>query len=676
MNKKEGHELKSETELLNVLQLICRRMFETRPKTEIKLMPYTHPDFAKRNLRQDINIDLSALFPHAQNGDFSYICTALKSSDDTELSLLTNGAEEICLNGENIPIVGETYEQNNKTFTIVHINVNKGYNELIFKCTKSDADFGLDYQVSHISYPFLWVCDYLLWERDTVPLPGFEDEQGFAVTELLKSGENKAYASCNIVFPKPTAPDTCIDFNALYTSGTYAYALSYAKADGELRLQSTCPLKVYVNGKESTTVRQGDMVIVECEKKAGTWGFESLSNTILHLPMLSGNRNLHWLLLGGFSAPALPQVQFVKPYEGADGAPTFWRFADKNTYLRPYLDSCFYGQWFYGLMVGQYGLLRASKYLPECYAYFKESMRILALYYPYMQYDAKTFGDATFIKRSVKTDDLDSIGTIGMNLYELYIRETDENVKKDILFVLNRLAESIYKNIPRMEDKTFYRIHTMWADDTFMSCPFLVRMGNLTGNTKYYDEVILQLKNYKKKLFIEEENIFSHIYFPEDQQANKIPWGRGNGWVYLALTEVIEHLPDGYPGKEDVIDIFKTAVRGLLPLQDENGMWHQVLNRPDSYAETSCTAIFTIALAKGVRMGILEKDLCLPKMQKAVDALLKYSVNENGDILGVCRGSSCSYDVSYYLNLKTICGDDHGTGVVLAAICEVLEGEL
>lgn len=91
-------------------------------------------------------------------------------------------------------------------------------------------------------------------------------------------------------------------------------------------------------------------------------------------------------------------------------------------------------------MVGQYGLLKASEFDKKYYDYFYGSMKILADYYQYMQYDAEQFGDATFLKRSIRKDDLDSIGTIGMNLCELYNRETDEEQSKAILSLIVELG--------------------------------------------------------------------------------------------------------------------------------------------------------------------------------------------------------------------------------------------
>lgn len=206
-----------------------------------------------------------------------------------------------------------------------------------------------------------------------------------------------------------------------------------------------------------------------------------------------------------------------------------------------------------------------------------------------------------------------------------------------------------------------------------MSCPFLARMGTLTGDTKYFDEVALQLKNYKEKMFLEDIGVFAHIYYVDEKRNNRVPWGRGNGWVYLAHAEVLEHLPQSHPDRKILEDNFVYAVEGLIALQNENGMWHQVLNMPTSYCETSCTAIFSIALAKGVGLGLLDKERYLPIIQKAVAAILEKYVDEQGNVHNVCRGSGCCDDAMYYANLGTVLNDAHGTGVVVQAIYALIE---
>lgn len=660
------------------IKYIADRMLETRPRGEVELRPYIRPDFVSKKLRRGIHIDLKEYFGNAQNGDYAYVSVNLKSQYASKAALTVKGAVSFKINGDSFGLDGKSSQKTCRDGEIFHIDLKEGDNPAVFKCVCENDIFALDYVCAHIYWPEYWTCDYLLWVRDTIPMEEYRGEQGFCVSELVRAVEKKSFKDCRTVFPKPSESDCVIDFNELYgnESGRYALAYSTAFCDGELKINPHGSCSVLVNGKktENYSLKKGDEIKIICERTGDNWGFEDLTGNILNLPQVNQERKnaFRWLLLGSFGSQDCKEIQFKEPFENADGKMTFWRFADGKTYLRPYLDTSFYGQWFYAVMVGETGLMYSSEYKREYYGYFYDSMSILYEYYKYMQYDAALFGDTPFLKRSVRKGDLDSIGTIGMNLCELYIREKSETKKEKIMYVLEDLIKSIYKNIPRMDDGCFYRIDTMWADDTYMSCPFLVRMGNITGNEKYYNEAVQQLKLYKERLYIEKENIFSHIYFPDKKRANGVPWGRGNGWLYLSLIDVTEHLPENYEGRAELVRIYQNAVAGLCKLQGEQGLWRQVLNMPESYPETSCTAIFSVALSRGIRAGVLDKDIYLPIVKKAVDGILNNAIDEAGNVTGVCRGSGCKDDPNYYAGLETIKNDDHGTGMVLWALCGLI----
>jgi len=104
-------------------------------------------------------------------------------------------------------------------------------------------------------------------------------------------------------------------------------------------------------------------------------------------------------------------------------------------------------------------------------------------------------------------------------------------------------------------------------------------------------------------------------------------------------------------------------------MQDEQGMWHQVLNDPESYAESSCTSMFICAFARGVRFG------WLPDAGKYAEAslrgwngLTRRSIDADGNIYGICRGSGHSFTPRYYkYDLGWILNDTHGIGILLLA---------
>ena len=114
----------------------------------------------------------------------------------------------------------------------------------------------------------------------------------------------------------------------------------------------------------------------------------------------------------------------------------------------------------------------------------------------------------------------------------------------------------------------------------------------------------------------------------------------------------------------------------LKRLQSPGGLWRQVLNREEeaSYPETSCTAMFLLAFARGVKNGWLD-DSYLPAIRSAWNGLMNSSVDREGNVYGVCMGSGCAMEAEYYFDIPTIKNDDHGTGVVLAAASELYDLE-
>ena len=85
----------------------------------------------------------------------------------------------------------------------------------------------------------------------------------------------------------------------------------------------------------------------------------------------------------------------------------------------------------------------------------------------------------------------------------------------------------------------------------------------------------------------------------------KYYWGRANGWVMVATAELLELLPQDHPDRAALIDILRKHAEGVATQQSGSGLWHQMLDRPDSYLETSCSAMFTYSMAKGVNRGWL-----------------------------------------------------------------------
>lgn len=395
-----------------------------------------------------------------------------------------------------------------------------------------------------------------------------------------------------------------------------------------------------------------------------------------------GNRGAaRWIVTGSYVTetgdplvvPFAPEheIQFQHPYPLGNYERAFWRIPQKDGYIRPYRDGIFFGQWFYAVQVGLHGLMHAAKTTGnrEQLQYYLDSIQTMADYFDYKDWDKEQFGDPTLTPRAWGLPDLDACGTIGVSLIETY----EMTGNPALLPVIYAVGNAVMTHIPRFPDGTYFRVRTMWADDLYMSCPFLARLYRLTGDKKYEEEVHLQVEGFRKRLWIEKEQIFSHIYFPEEGRMSGIPWGRGNGWIAVTLTEILSLLPQDNPHWEKELHLYQRFMQGIRACQDPSGMWHQVLNRPDSYQETSCTAMFLLSIARGVNRGWLEAEAFLPSIRKAWAALLQYSVDAIGDVYGVCLGSGCAKDAEYYMQLPAKKNDDHGTGIVMMAAAEMMK---
>ena len=102
----------------------------------------------------------------------------------------------------------------------------------------------------------------------------------------------------------------------------------------------------------------------------------------------------------------------------------------------------------------------------------------------------------------------------------------------------------------------------------------------------------------------------------------------------------------------------------LKEMQDEKGMWKQVVDDASMWEETSGTGMFAYAMIVGVKKGWLDKDEYGPAARKAWIALTSY-VNQMGDVEGVCEGTMLGNTSEHYRNRKPLTGDLHGQAPAL-----------
>ena len=304
-----------------------------------------------------------------------------------------------------------------------------------------------------------------------------------------------------------------------------------------------------------------------------------------------------WLYLGPFDAPlssSPAEIQTLYKLFDNNGTPVYWRVDLPETWVRPHLENENFGKWNYQIGVTLYGLLQTARLLgrKDVIDYVARHVNECVKTYPYSLYDRDQYGTQSINHQLVEMSCLDDCGSFGAATLEAY----KESPSPEIRLVADAIADYILNKQVRTPDGAFYRVHTMWIDDLYMSTPFLGRYYKLTGKQEYIDDAAKQFLLFKKYLFLPEYKIMSHIYDFGYNMPTGIPWGRGNGWCLFSLSEVLEMLPTDHPNRPALLDFFNELCEGYLALQGEHGLWHQVLNEPDAYEETSCTAMFAYAL--------------------------------------------------------------------------------
>lgn len=196
-----------------------------------------------------------------------------------------------------------------------------------------------------------------------------------------------------------------------------------------------------------------------------------------------------------------------------------------------------------------------------------------------------------------------------------------------------------------------------WIDDMYMITILQVQAYRATGDKVYLDRAALEMEAYLDKLQ-QPSGLFFH--------APDVPflWGRGDGWVAAGLTELLRSLPAIHPRRAKILAGYQKMMQALLPLQGKDGLWRQLLNVPEAWPETSSTAMFTFAIATGVKEGWLKDKAYARAARKGWLGLVNY-IEPNGDLRNVCEGTGKKNDFDYYLQRKRLTGDMHGQAPLL-----------
>jgi rhamnogalacturonyl hydrolase YesR len=197
-------------------------------------------------------------------------------------------------------------------------------------------------------------------------------------------------------------------------------------------------------------------------------------------------------------------------------------------------------------------------------------------------------------------------------------------------------------------------------------------LGKTTGDRKYYDDAVKQVLQFSKRMFNPALGIYMHGYVEGMREHPEFHWARANGWAVMSMVEVLEVLPKEHKGYQAVLSQLRAHIKGLASYQTRDGFWHQLIDRNDTYQETSATAIYAYAIARAVNRGYVDAPMYGPMANLAWNAVAS-KVTANGQIEGICVGTGMAFDPAFYSYRPTSVKAAHGYGPALLAGAEIIE---
>lgn len=262
-------------------------------------------------------------------------------------------------------------------------------------------------------------------------------------------------------------------------------------------------------------------------------------------------------------------------------------------------------------------------------------------------------------------------------IYRLRKEASFVNRAEYLSFIDSMLVYAKEKQIRLPGYSLFTRVtpqkYTTWVDDMFMGIPFLIQaalFSNTDADREYYfNDAANQILDFNKIVWDETADLYVHARYSDSDK--KMPhWSRANGWGMWAMSEVLLYLPENHPHYREILKHFRKHAKSLIRYQNERGFWPNVVDYPESRDEVSGTAIFVMAMARGIREKWLDRKIYQPVVEKAWNAI-KTQIDKNGTVYNICYGTMCTDDVNYYINRPFYEDDTHGLFAVLFAAMEI-----
>lgn len=227
-----------------------------------------------------------------------------------------------------------------------------------------------------------------------------------------------------------------------------------------------------------------------------------------------------------------------------------------------------------------------------------------------------------------------------------------------------------YDKIPLAErrdwwEKGYSPQTRLWIDDMYMITVLQTQAYRATGLYKYVARAAKEMCLYLERLQ-RPDGLFDHA------PGAPFAWGRGNGWMAAAMPMLLKYLKPSDPSRPVLLAGYRKMMAALLRHQRESGLWGQIVDDPESWDETSASAMFAYALQEGLNQRLFAepeasggRDGNVSAAVARAFAALVAKLDAYGNLADVCAGTGWKNDRHHYMTRPRVNGDPHGQAPLL-----------
>jgi unsaturated rhamnogalacturonyl hydrolase len=256
--------------------------------------------------------------------------------------------------------------------------------------------------------------------------------------------------------------------------------------------------------------------------------------------------------------------------------------------------------------------------------------------------------------------------------------------RRDYLNYARLILDNVATNAARTEDGGITPhppAQELWVDVAYFTAPAMALYGRVEGDRRWLERAFDQLVVHWKHLADAHTGLFWHVAYVDKKRHSPCFWARGNSWFAIAATEVLAQVRaagqmEQLGERPQLIEAaLAKQLNAIVSLQDTSGLWHTVIDRPDSYLESSASAGFALALGRALGAGVrgLDSGRAARCYARAIDAIVE-KINSTGEFTGVSQQTPPG-EFDFYNSIERGTAP-FGTGLCLMALSESLDTQI